>query len=193
MTDQGIRSRPSYAPLAPDSTGRTHLLVCDGAEPAATAFAPGVGPGDFAEVWTVQGHSKAIPMPHVPQAQHDFRSTSHLLISLRHRLANERMGFRLYAVGAEAFLWDVAKAAAAIGMGRDEYRLHATGSAARRVYCVHCRTMNEGVTTNVVTCSACGAQLFVRDHFSRFNNAYMGVQIDAEVPGETLPIEELYR
>jgi len=192
MSDQGIKSRPTYAPISRDATGAKHLLVLDTTQPPVDAFAAGTALEDFPERWSVEAHSKAIPSPHADDLLHGFRSTSHLLIALRHRLAQEHMGFRLYAIGTESFLWDVARAAAEAGMGRDEYRLLAAGSAARRVYCVHCRTMNEQVTTNLVTCSACGANLFVRDHFSRFHNAYMGVQIDAEVPGETLPIEELY-
>lgn len=192
MSDQGIKSRPAYAPISMDTTGVRHLLVFDTTRPPAQAFAAGTALEDFAERWSVEAHSKAIPSPHAGDLLHGFRSTSHLLISLRRRLAQEHMGLRLYAIGTETFLWDVARAAAEAGMGRDEYRLFAAGSAARRVYCVHCRTMNEQVTTNLVTCSACGANLFVRDHFSRFHNAYMGVQIDAEVPSETLPIEEIH-
>lgn len=50
----------------------------------------------------------------------------------------------------------------------------------------------EGVTTSIVTCTGCGAPLFVRDHFSRRLAAFMGVQVDAEVPGEVPEAEELY-
>ena len=37
---------------------------------------------------------------------------------------------------------------------------------------------------NVTPCPGCGAQLFVRDHFSRRLAAFMGVKVDAEAPGE---------
>lgn len=193
MSDQGIKSRPKYAPLAIDSAGRAHLLVADRAEVPVDALADGVTIEDFAERWTVEAHSRAIPS-HLPdELVHGFRSTQHLLIALRRRLQHEHMGFRLYAAGTEPFLWDVAAAAESVGMGREEYRLFATGSGARRVFCVHCRTVTEGVTTNLATCAGCGASLFVRDHFSRRLNAFMGFQIDAEAPGETIPVEELYR
>jgi hypothetical protein len=57
---------------------------------------------------------------------------------------------------------------------------------------VHCRTLNDGVTGNVFACAGCGASLFVRDHFSARLAAFMGVQVDAEAPGEVPPIEPLY-
>jgi hypothetical protein len=81
--------------------------------------------------------------------------------------------------------------ASAAGMGREEFFLFATGKPSRRVVCVHCRTLNAHVRTNLITCAGCQAQLFVRDHFSRHCNAFMVVQIDAEVPGETIDLEEL--
>lgn len=192
MIDQGIKSRPLYRPLAIDPAGRAHLLVVDRAEPPIEAFADGTDPRLYDEVWTIERHSAAIPSHVEGTRSHGFRATSHLLIALRRRLAHERMGLRIHAIGTEPFLWDVAGAAEAVGLGREEYALCAIGSEARRLFCVHCRTITEGVTTNVAACSGCGAHLFVRDHFSRRLNAFMGVQVDAEVPGERPPVEELY-
>jgi hypothetical protein len=192
MSDQVIKSRPVYKPLALDSSGRSHLLLVDGPDIPASALADGFAPTDFTERWTIEAHSRAIPSPVPGEALHGFRSFPHLLIALKRRLAHEHMGFRLYAIGTESFLWDVAGSAQAAGMGSEEYRLFATGSAARRLFCVHCRTITEKVTANLATCSGCGAELFVRDHFSKRLNAFMGFQIDAEVPGETIPREELY-
>ena len=192
MTDQGIKSRPLYAPLAMDPSGRAHLLLVDRAEPPAEAFAEATGPGNYDEVWTIERHSSAIPSHLAGTRSHGFRATSHLLIALRRRLAHETMGFRVHAIGTEPFLWEVGGAAEEAGLGREEYALFATGRQARRLFCVHCRTITEGVTTNVAECSGCGAHLFVRDHFSRRLNAFMGVQVDAEVPGERPAVEELH-
>jgi hypothetical protein len=191
MSGQDIKSRPVYTPLAPDPAGRAHLLVTDSAAPPPHAFADGISATDFAEVWSVASHSQALPAPLAGSGVQPFRAVGHLLEMLGHRLARETMGLRIYAVGSEHFCWDVAARAGAAGMGREEFFLHAVGKPARRVVCVHCRTANEGVSTNLVTCAGCHAQLFVRDHFSRHNNAFMGVQIDAEVPGETIDLEEL--
>ena len=192
MSDQGIKSRPRYAPLAIDPAARTHLLVIEGAAPAPGAFADGGDAAAYDEVWTIEGHSAAIPSHLAGIRAHGFRAAKHLLIALGRRLAQERMGFRLHAIGTEHFLWEVAGAAEEAGLGREEYCLFAAGSAARRVFCVHCRTVTEVVTTNVAECAGCGAHLFVRDHFSRRMNAFMGVQVDAEVPGERPDVEELY-
>jgi hypothetical protein len=192
MIDQGIKSRPSYEPLAIDPAGRVHLLVVDSPDAPPEAFAVGTDAGRYDEVWTIEGHSSAIPSPVEGTRVHGFRATRHLLIALRRRLAQEKMGFRVHVIGTEPFLWEIAGAAEEAGLGREEYALFTVGSQARRLFCVHCRTITDGVTTNVAECSGCGAHLFVRDHFSRRLNAFMGVQVDAEVPGERPPVEELY-
>ncbi len=193
MADQGIKSRPRYNELDVDPSGRRHLLVSETADFPAAAFAPGRSADAFDERWTIAGHSLAIPTPGGAHADHRFRARQHLLIALRRRLARENMGFRLYAMGTEPFVWSVHAVAREHGLGRDEVRLFAFGSEARRLFCNHCRTITEGVTTNIAICSGCGAHLLVRDHFSRRLNAFAGVQVDAEVPGEIPAVEELYR
>lgn len=186
------KSRPRYAPLAFDDTGRRHLLVADDAEIPAEVFAQGTSCKSFEERWVIVRHSRALPSRRGNgPSLHEFRSLDHLLIALRRRLNEERMGFRLYAVGSEGFLWEVRATTAAVGMSGQEVQLFQCGSRARRVFCNHCRTITEGVTTNIAVCSGCGAHLFVRDHFSRRLRAFAGFQVDAEVPGEIPEIEEL--
>ena len=158
----------------------------------ADTFQAGASPDDFDERWSIRRDSTAIPHPDPEVRDHTFRSTEHLLIALRRRLAHERMGLRLYAVGSEPFIWSIYGAGEQAGLGRSEMHLFAVGSTARRVFCNHCRTITVGVTTNVVACSGCGANLFVRDHFSRRLNAYAGVQVDAEMPGEVPDVKEVY-
>ncbi|QRG04855.1 hypothetical protein EZH22_17045 [Xanthobacter dioxanivorans] len=195
MSDQGIKSRPSYQPIAPDPAGRHHLMVVDGAEVPPEALAEGVTPSAF-EVWTVARRS-AVPgapmMEEAAGAVRTFRSTPHLFSALEERLARETMGLRFYAVGPEPFLWDAYGMGERAGLSRQEMGFAHVGPKARRIFCVHCREVMEKVTTSIVTCTGCGAALFVRDHFSRRLAAFMGVQIDAEVPGEVPAAEELYR
>jgi hypothetical protein len=124
--------------------------------------------------------------------QRRFRSASHLLDRLSHRLEREHVGLHLYVIGAEPFIWDVVKLARGFGMDSEEYHLTHQGSEKRRVYCVHCRTMTQDVTTNIARCAGCGAHLQVRDHFSRRLAAFIGVQTDAEVRGDIPPIEEAF-
>jgi hypothetical protein len=190
---QSGTSRPRYAPLAPLATARAHLLVTDSAVIDPAALASGVSPADFAESWCVVAHAKVLPRPFGGPGVQQFRSASHLIALLQHRLAAETMGLRLYAVGSEPFVWDVARTARAAGMGREEMHLFATGATTRRVSCVHCRTVNPGVTTTLVQCAGCGAMLEVREHFSRVHNTWLGVQCDAEIPGAFPAAEPLDR
>lgn len=193
MIDQGIKSRPHYEPLRLDSAGRRHLLLL--AEPGLAAETFNVEQQET-EIWTVvpreaQGVAGIALANQYEQRR--FRSPRQLLDCLAPQLLQERMGLRLYAAGREDFLWDVNAIAQRAGMGRHEVRLWQVGSLARRVYCVHCRTYNEEVTTTIVGCAGCGANLFVRDHFSRRLSAFMGVKVDAEVPGDVPPAEQAYQ
>ncbi|MGX5773844.1 dimethylamine monooxygenase subunit DmmA family protein [Methylorubrum zatmanii] len=188
MTDQGIKSRPIYATLHRDSSGRRHLYVSAGSGPPPDALAQ-----DDLESWTVAPTTCEGTLPRPEGAgERRFRSTRHLMETLGRRLAGERMGLRLYVEGPEDFLWDVYGVAQAHGLGRQEIFLKQSGTLARRVQCVHCKTFNEGVTTTIVRCAGCGANLFVRDHFSRRLSAFQGVKIDAEQPGDVPKAERAY-
>ncbi len=162
-----IKSRPTYGKLRIDPHGTTHLIVTD---------------------------LPALPEDVIEGAENieTWIGAADLLTALAHRLSREHAGFRLYAAGAEPFLWDVMNIARAAGLGDGEVFLAHAGSQRRRVYCTHCKTIIEDVTTNIVPCPTCGAHLFVRDHFSRRLAAFMGVKADAEVPGDIPAIEVIY-
>jgi predicted RNA-binding Zn-ribbon protein involved in translation (DUF1610 family) len=179
------KSRPIYAEFQIDPTGRTHLIVTDLAK-----LPDDVGASEI-ETWTVETIAPGIAAP-ASGIRRAFRSVADLLAHLTHRLGREAAGFRLYALGKEAFLWDVMNIARAAGLGQGEVFLTQAGSLKRRVYCTHCKTMIEDVATNIVACPGCGAYLFVRDHFSRRLAAFMGVMVDAEAPGDVPPVEEVY-
>lgn len=188
MTDQGIKSRPIYAALQRDSSGRRHLYISAGSGPPPEALGP-----DGLESWTVAPTSCEGTLRRPGrEGERRFRSARQLMETLERRLASERMGLRLYAEGPEDFLWDVYGIAQAQGLGRQEVFLKQSGSLARRVQCVHCKTFNEGVTTTIVRCAGCGANLFVRDHFSRRLSAFQGVKVDAEQPGDVPQAERAY-
>ena len=194
MADQGIKSRPIYRPIGLDATGARHLLVVDG--PSVPPEGLKAELGAFPEIWTVARDGRQPPSRYMAEAGqgggHAFRSLAFLFDALKRRLAKETMGFRLYAVGSETFLADVAALGAAAGLSRSEMALAQAGSLSRRIYCVHCHAMTEGAVTNVIACSGCGASLFVRDHYSLRLAAFMGVQVDAEEPDQLPPIETLY-
>lgn len=190
MIDQGIKSRPTYSKLSVDRSGTRHLLLA-----ASPSFTIDASPEEreAIEVWFVASReSEGRSEPTGATRVKSFRSARQLLDRLTRRLAGERMGLRLYATGPEDFLWDVYGVAQHAGLSRHEVRLSHSGTQARRVFCVHCRTFNEGVTTTIVRCDGCGANLFVRDHFSRRLAAFMGVMVDAEVPGDVPPAQQAY-
>jgi hypothetical protein len=173
-----------------DPAGRAHLIVTD--LPSVPDAAIEVEPAfSNIESWVIGTSAPGIAIPSAGNLR-AFRSTADLLSHLSHRLAREQIGLRLYALGSETFLWDVMNLAQAAGLGKDEVQLNHAGTLRRRVYCTHCKSKNENVATNIVACWACGASLFVRDHFSRRLAAFMGVKVDAEVPGEVPAIEVLY-
>lgn len=180
------KSRPVYAPFKLDVTGRAHLIVTNLAAPPAMLDE---GLSDII-VWIVKTIAPGVPAPAM-QNLRPFRSMAELLPQLAVRLAQASVGLRLYAIGSEAFIWDAYNIAIAAGLDKTEVFTHRAGPWLRRVYCTHCRTMIEDVAVNIIPCSACGAHLFVRDHFSRRLAAFMGVIVDAEVPGEIPAAEAL--
>ena len=181
-----IASRPRYAPFALNPEGRAHLIVTSQATPPE-------GLEDslaHIEVWTVKHGAPGVPVAMVDGVR-SWRSPTELLAQLGHRLGREAAGLRLYAIGSEAFVWDAYNAAIGAGLHPTEVSLHRAGPLVRRVYCTHCRTMIEDVAVNIVPCPTCEAHLFVRDHFSRRLAAFMGVKVDAEVPGD-IPAAEAF-
>jgi hypothetical protein len=99
---------------------------------------------------------------------------------------------RLYVQGTEPFVWAVAQAAKQAGWKPAQWQLAHAGSLQRRVWCTHCHQFTEGVTTSIVDCAGCGRHLLVRDHFSKRHGAFMGVMVDAEVPGSVPQAEEIF-
>ncbi|WP_181704938.1 dimethylamine monooxygenase subunit DmmA family protein [Chthonobacter rhizosphaerae] len=197
MLISGIHSRPKYAGLRVDRSGTHHIILSDTPRDIARmveGLEPAPGP---TEVWTVVGACTVTAAeergPDGSVVRRAFRSRPLMFDMLGHRLARESMGLRLYAIGEEAFLWDVAALARSFGVDGDEIQLDHAGSERRRVFCVHCRAMTENVRTNIVACVGCGAHLTVRDHFSKRLAAFMGVQADAEVRGDLPPVEEIFR
>ena len=119
-----------------------------------------------------------------------FASPQTLLFRFNGMLASTTMGTRLYVAGAETFIGNVHQLAAGYGVNHLSILSEHRGSEARRVQCVHCKGFMENVTTNWCVCAHCGLNLLVRDHFSRRLNAFQGVCIDADCPGQ-VPAQEV--
>ena len=166
-----MKSKPVYAALELDPLARRHLFLTHGPEgrDAARRFAAAHS----------EAHATALPL--------DGSDVSVLLDSA---LAEAGMDTAFYVLGPETFLWETAHRLRRAGVENCRIRQKLAGSAARRVFCVHCRCMNAEVKTTVHRCGGCGLHLNVRDHFSRPLQAYMGVVADAEAPGD-VPEPEL--
>lgn len=173
--------RDSGLALAPGAVA--HLVVVDGHAPVA---------GRLARTWADVGrpgslevlvHGEPPPLPEgvacAPVAHRD-----ELEALVRERLSRASVGLRLYAAGPEGFVRRVAVAAAAAGLADDEVLVEVQGSAARRVWCAHCKAVTEGATHDLVPCAGCGRSLTVYHHYSRRLGAFMGFQADAELAGE---------
>ena len=203
MTDasSGIRSKPQYSKLQHDPLSRWNLLIGEGngliglinllnnsptIKPTATTF---LYTGTDVEKTYAQAYFTTDRCSKVSR----FEDRDALLKALPEILENSFMGTRLYISGAEVFLWKVQHIAHKFGMHKSEINMELNGSLARRVYCPHCETMNEGVTTDIAECSGCGLALVNIDHFSREMGAYLGFRVDAENPGVIPEPKESYK
>lgn len=197
MLITGIKSRPVYTALQPDGGGRFHLLAGEGAGGAALLRLLSALPGGAA----VDGIYAIDPNSHVdwsPQLRsgglshlRTFPAPAQAVAELDRTLSTCIMGTRLYIAGSESFIGAAVQVTMKYNLNRDEVQCEQCGSTARRVYCIHCQTSTENVTTNIVPCAGCGRHLLVRDHYSRRLAAYMGVMADAESPGVLPPIRDL--
>jgi len=200
MLVTGIKSKPTYTPLRFDAGGRHHLMVGQGAgrEPLLRVVAD-MPPDARMATRVLYVDDAPAPaeaaQPFAAAGVHDAQvhvDVAALLEEFRRQLDASTMGTRLYVAGPEHFIGRVLQIALQYDLNQDEILAEDCGTRARRVYCIHCRATLENVRTNIVSCGSCARWLLVRDHYSRRLAAYMGVMVDAEVPGELPPIEEIF-
>lgn len=199
MLISGIKSKPVYRALAPDVSGLRHLLIAQGQGGEAIRRLYDAFGCDAANIeiyyasesilgsdWTMLVRELSAARTYI------YARGNELENALRNLFGSAQMGIRLYICGTEPFIWAVTNLAIEFGIRDDEIQQEHADSQARQVACVHCNVLTYPVRTNIVRCSGCGRHLLVRDHFSRRLNAYMGVQVDAEIPGEIPKIVEIY-
>ena len=199
MSIAGNSSKPAYCTLSPDASGHRHILIGQGEggralaqlHSAFGALAARVEIYYDSQSWVGADWTRELRA--LPSAQsHFYNHGKAVEEDLRELFKGSQMGLRLYIAGTERFIWAIANLALEFGMREDEFQQQQADSLARQVACVHCNSLTYPVKTNIVACSGCGCQLLVRDHFSRRLNSYMGLQVDAEVPGELPRIEEMF-
>ena len=202
MLVTGIKSKPVYTPLAPDLSGRYHLMVGHGVGREPLCACCGICDWPRQRVGRALGccssvtrtnRARAVSSSELPaRGSAAVRAADELLTDFQVVLTHSFMGTRLYVAGPESFMGLVMRLARQFNLNKDEVRAEECGSAARRVYCIHCQTATENVTTNIVQCKDCNRWLLVRDHYSSRLAAYMGVMVDAESPGERPEVKEVF-
>ena len=192
MLVTGIKSRPIYTTLRPDPGGRHHILVGQGVGgDALLRVLAGLPHGAVVVLYTGEQSRDELSCLGLP-ALRLHPTEVEAVADLDRTLAGCFMGTRVYVAGSESFIGSCVQVTSRYAMNADEVQCEHQGSAARRVYCIHCKESNEDVTTNVVRCAGCGRHLLVRDHYSRRLAGFMGVMVDAEAPGEIPPIQEVF-
>lgn len=155
-----MKSRPVYAGLELDSTARRHLFLTQGQS----------GLNAAQRLLAAASQTNAVLVTLDELASRETR--------LSEALTEAGMETAFYLAGPEGFLWQTSNRLRSAGVENRRIQMEIAGSTARRVYCVVCGTINEGVTTAMHRCEGCGLEMTVRDHFSRPLEAYMGVITD---------------
>ncbi|MCA0043995.1 dimethylamine monooxygenase subunit DmmA family protein [Celeribacter litoreus] len=187
-----IDSRPTYTGLVSQGSAPA-IMVADeaGAGALSDLATADASVMDNAHVVLV-GCAASVLGDNAPRAVHETPDLDAATPLVSQLLNEARMGTQLYLAGSEGLMGHVSALATAAGMPLGEIQMEHRGSIARRMQCVHCKGITEGVTTDPFTCSHCGLTLFVRDHFSRRLGVFQGVCVDAETPGvvpETVEIQ----
>lgn len=193
MLTSEVKSRPVYPGLEPDLSATSNIVVCDRAGSAAVADMLRKAGAEFAGrtiVLLCSDDYTDVPSLEVdiaalrPATATAFASLDATVAALGERLFRSRMGIRVYAAGSEPLIGSAVERAMRFGIDHLSVRTEHRGSLKRRVQCVHCKGIIENVTASPVKCTHCGVTLAVRDHYSRRFAAFIGVCIDAEVPGD---------
>tara|TARA_R110002050_G_scaffold71891_3_gene154752 strand:+ start:149963 stop:150565 length:603 start_codon:yes stop_codon:yes gene_type:complete len=193
-----IRSKPVYTSLLWHEKATSHLVIAEGDGGMAVLkllqqkYPTQIVRGFFVKSADSSKNYADIISNLAPDEFTVFTNANDALTALKTKLPDCYMGTRFYVAGSEGFIWQVAKELYDVGVQDDDIDKELCGTLARTVYCVHCKAMTQNAHHNIVTCTGCQRQLFVRDHFSRRLGAYMGLMVDAEEPGILPTIDEVY-
>lgn len=184
-----IKSRPVYGELEPRA-GKSHLLIADAEGAGAIVDLAKATPEGFFD------HSHIIYIPKDSGDKYiaglEALGAKQFYVGPSFQAAVSRIqrvlsaasnGLQIYLAGTEGLMGQAMREAINVGYPYSAIQTEHRGSKARRMQCVHCKGITEDVTTDPFTCSHCGLNLFVRDHYSRRLAAFQGVCIDAEDPG----------
>ncbi len=193
MLPSEVKSRPVYPGLEPDLHALNNIVVCDRPGAIAVVEMLAKAGATFAARTTVILSAEEYPDDQAidldiarlqPARTIPLPGADAAAAALGERLFRAQMGTRVYAAGSEPLIGLAVQRAMRFGIDHLSVRTEHRGSLKRRVQCVHCKTITENVVASPAKCSGCGLTLAVRDHYSRRYAAFIGVCVDAEVPGE---------
>ena len=185
--DPRVKSKPVYQPVEIDKSVQQHLFIAQNSSLSEMHELIKTCTTGEKSYWIVgNDNSESIPEDTTFISNETFAET------LGDLFAKLPVSSNLYVSGVtEAFIWDVYNIATKAGLADEQIKMFKPLSNERRLFCTHCYTITDGVTQSPFECPGCHRLLLVRDHFSTIHAAYVGVQINAEDPNETHPIEEL--
>lgn len=178
-----IASQPRYATLQPRSCSAALMIADTAGARALVALAardPALMPK--AQILFLQGGAD-LPETLTPANVIQIAKLSELDTALAPIMANARMGLQVWLAGSKGLIAQAQAILTGAGLPFGAIQAEHCGSLARRMQCVHCKTIADGITIDPYLCPGCGRALYVRDHFSRRLGAFQGVCIDAETPG----------
>ena len=199
LIEESILSRPTYGTLA-IAPGLAHYFVADASGAECVIRVAEAAPKGFME----KVHILYVPTPGenglitalyalgAKQFEH-FPTIDEAVMKLGEWLSDAKMGSQLYLAGTEGLIGKAVAKGEECGLDHSAVHCEHRGSLARRVQCVHCKTMIENVTTQPAKCPSCDLLLLVRDHYSRRLAAFQGVCINAEDRSETVEIREVFK
>lgn len=188
-----IISRPVYSELKA-RPGKHHLMIADaeGAEAILDVATPELMAGAHI-IYIPRGTDFTERLKALNPAQYyEGPSYSAAIPRIRRVLQDAHMGLHVYLAGTEGLIGQAQLEVEAAGLLRTSIQSEHRGSTARRMQCVHCKGITEDVETDPFTCSHCGLNLFVRDHYSYRLAAFQGVCVDAEDPGNVPAKKGIY-
>lgn len=161
-------SLPRYSAAAPATPAALYVLVTEG---------EGLAERDarLARFEPATTQLRHLALPHYD----NLAQLSQALLALLH---GGQVGLQLELVGDEVFVWTLHGLAREAGLLSAEIVLNGTPGGGRKLFCVHCATVQTASAAGLQPCAHCGVQLEVRRHFSERLGAYLGVCADADQP-----------
>ncbi|MBR7888231.1 hypothetical protein J9B83_04680 [Marinomonas sp. A79] len=186
-----VTSRPVYAPIIIDSCSDNDVFICENlmSEQMQSLYLKSKCPAKTA--LCITSDDTDIAVDGVAEKPIKFQKISDFLGSLPSLVKPMTLRSRVYLEGSEPFMWRLYGMFLAQGMVAEQINMQSPVSNKRSLFCTHCFSVTDDVTTTVAPCSGCGRLLHVSDHFSKRHAAYFCYQVNAEDPNDVPQVQEL--